>query len=157
MRWADQLIKLSNFELELLQARLADVMDRREGAEMKLAVLTAEGEAEIALARSDPEAGARRRMGAFNEGLKQRKGAVQRDIDTSGRRRDWGARRHRRSLRDAEEVRTGGRKRPRRRRQGNRPPRKRGPRRNRPEASGGSAVNFPSPLAGEGGRMEAVG
>jgi len=81
MRWADQLIKLSNFELELLQARLADVMDRREGAEMRLAILTAEGEAEIALARSDPEAGWR--MGAFNEGLKRRKFAVQRDIDTS--------------------------------------------------------------------------
>ena len=29
MRWADQLIKLSNFELELLQARLADVGERR--------------------------------------------------------------------------------------------------------------------------------
>ena len=26
MRWADQLIKLTNFELELLQTRLADVV-----------------------------------------------------------------------------------------------------------------------------------
>jgi flagellar FliJ protein len=79
MRWADQLIKLSNFELELLQARLAEVVDRRLAAELKLAVLTAEGEAELALARSDPEAGWR--MGAFAEGLKRRKSATQREID----------------------------------------------------------------------------
>ena len=38
MRWADQLIKLSNFELETLQARLADVVERRTKAELKLAV-----------------------------------------------------------------------------------------------------------------------
>ena len=50
MRWADQLIKLSNFELELLQVRLAAVVDRRTRAELKLAVLIAGGEAEIAIA-----------------------------------------------------------------------------------------------------------
>jgi flagellar FliJ protein len=81
MRWADQLIKLSNFELELLQARLADVMDRREGAETRLAILTAEGEAEMAFARADPESAWR--LGAFNEGLKRRKLGVQHEIDQS--------------------------------------------------------------------------
>jgi flagellar FliJ protein len=79
MRWADQLIKLSNFELELLQTRLSAIVERRERAEMKLVVLTAEGEAEIALARADPEAG--RSLGAFREGLKIRMAAAQRDID----------------------------------------------------------------------------
>ena len=79
MRWADQLIKLSNFELELLQRRLADVVERRTRAEMKLVVLFAEGEAELALARTDPEAG--RSMPAFRERLKLRKAAAQRDID----------------------------------------------------------------------------
>jgi flagellar FliJ protein len=79
MRWADQLIKLSNFELELLQTRLAEVVERRERAEMKLVVLTGEGEAEIALARSDPEAA--RSLAAFQEGLKLRKEAAQREID----------------------------------------------------------------------------
>ena len=79
MKWADQLIKLSNFELELLQTRLADVVDRRTRAELKLAVLVAGGEAEIALARTDPEAA--RSLGAYTEGLKQRKAAVQREID----------------------------------------------------------------------------
>jgi flagellar FliJ protein len=79
MRWADQLIKLSNFELELLQTRLAEIVERRERAEMKLVVLTAEGEAEIALAGVDPEAGWR--LGAFREGLKLRKAEAQRQID----------------------------------------------------------------------------
>jgi flagellar FliJ protein len=79
MRWADQLIKLSNFELEVLQTRLAQIVERREQAEMKLVVLTAQGEAEVALARTDPEAA--RSLAAFREGLKLRKAAAQRDID----------------------------------------------------------------------------
>lgn len=79
MRWADQLIKLSNFELEMLQARLGEVVERRTRAELKLAVLIAGGEAEIAIARSDPEAA--RGLSAYTEGLKQRKAAVQREID----------------------------------------------------------------------------
>jgi flagellar FliJ protein len=79
VRWADQLIKLSNFELETLQTRLADVVDRRTKAELKLAVLVAGGEAEIAIARTDPEAA--RGLAAYVAGLKQRKAAVQREID----------------------------------------------------------------------------
>src|ERR1700678_2609440 len=79
MRWADQLIKLSNFELETLQARLAAVVDRRVKAELKLAVLVAGGEAEIAIARRDPEAA--RSLGAYTEGLKLRKAAARREID----------------------------------------------------------------------------
>ena len=79
MRWADQLIKLSNFELDLLQVRLAQIVERRERAEMKLAVLIAEGEAEIAFARTDAEAA--RSLTAFREGLKLRKEAAQREID----------------------------------------------------------------------------
>jgi flagellar protein FliJ len=79
MRWADQLIKLSNFELEVLQTRLAQIVERREQAEMKLVLLTAQGEAEVALARTDPEAA--RSLAAFREGLKLRNAAAQRDID----------------------------------------------------------------------------
>jgi flagellar FliJ protein len=79
MRWADQLIKLTNFELELLQTRLADVVDRRTRAELRLVVLTAGGEAEIAIARTDPEAA--RSLAAYIVGLKQRKADVQREID----------------------------------------------------------------------------
>lgn len=79
MKWADQLIKLSNFELELLQARLAQAVEQRTRAELKLAVLVAGGEAEIAIARTDPEAA--RGLAAYTQGLKQRKAAVQREIE----------------------------------------------------------------------------
>jgi len=81
MKWADQLIKISNFELQVLQTRLSDVVERRIAAELKLAVLVAEGEAELALARSDPEAGWR--MAAFADGLRERKAAAQCAIDLS--------------------------------------------------------------------------
>ncbi|MGH6956355.1 MAG: flagellar export protein FliJ [Caulobacteraceae bacterium] len=79
MRWADQLVKLSNFELETLQARLAKIVERRVEAELKLAVLVAQGEAETALARADPEAAWR--LPAFNVGLKVRKAEALRRID----------------------------------------------------------------------------
>jgi len=79
MRWADQLIKLSNFELELLQIRLADIVERRERAEMRLVTLTAEGEAETEFARADAEAA--HSLAAFREGLKVRQAQAQREID----------------------------------------------------------------------------
>ena len=79
MRWADQLIKLSTFELEVLQTRLAAIVERRTAAEVRLAVLVAEGEAELAHARADPDYGWR--MAAFNEGLKLRKAKIQSEID----------------------------------------------------------------------------
>ena len=79
MRWAEQLIKLTTFELEVLQGRLAAIVERRTMAEMQLAVLIAHGEAELELARTDPESGWR--LAAFNEGLKLRKAKAQADID----------------------------------------------------------------------------
>jgi flagellar FliJ protein len=79
MRWADQLIKLSTFELEVLQVRLGEIVQRRTVAELRLAVLTAEGESEFAFARTNAEAA--RTLPAFNEGLKRRKAAAQAAID----------------------------------------------------------------------------
>jgi flagellar FliJ protein len=81
MRWADQLIKLSTFELEVLQGRLAAIVQRRQAAELRLAVLAAEGEAELALARQDPESAWR--LPAFNQALKLRKGKAQSDIEVA--------------------------------------------------------------------------
>src|SRR5579864_2452584 len=81
MRWTDQLIRLANYQLEVLQARLAEIVARRELAELRLATLTAEGEAEIALARRDPEAAWR--LGAFAEGLTVRKASARRAIDVA--------------------------------------------------------------------------
>ena len=40
--WAQSLIRISNYEVETLQKRLADINERRAAAEMKLAVLDAE-------------------------------------------------------------------------------------------------------------------
>ena len=79
MKWADQLIRLATYQLDVLQTRLTEVVGRREAAELRLAMLIAEGEAEIALARRDPEAAWR--LGAFAEGLKSRKTAARRAID----------------------------------------------------------------------------
>ena len=53
-RWAESLIKLSTYEVETLQKRLAEIADQRQQVEMKLAALQARGEAEQALARADP-------------------------------------------------------------------------------------------------------
>ena len=56
-RWAQSLIKLSNYEVETLQKRLAEIADLRGQIEMRLAVLQAQGEAEQAAAAQDPQNG----------------------------------------------------------------------------------------------------
>jgi flagellar FliJ protein len=56
-RWAQSLIKLSNYEVETLQKRLAEIADQRQQVEMRLAMLYAEGEAEQAAAAQDPQNG----------------------------------------------------------------------------------------------------
>jgi flagellar FliJ protein len=77
------LIRISTHEVETLQKRLAEIVDRRSTAELRLVVLEAEGEAELLRARDDAEAGWY--LAGFREGLKQRKAAVQADIDAIGR------------------------------------------------------------------------
>lgn len=79
MSWADSLIKLSTYEAEVLQKRLAEIVDRRVAAEMRLAMLQAEGEAEAAFSAQDAAAGIYR--AGFFEGLKIRKAKVQSEID----------------------------------------------------------------------------
>jgi flagellar FliJ protein len=56
-RWAHSLIKLSTYEVETLQKRLAEIADERRVLEMRLATLDAEGQAEQAAAANDPQAG----------------------------------------------------------------------------------------------------
>jgi flagellar FliJ protein len=53
-RWAQSLIKLSNYEVETLQKRLSEIAEQKSQVEMKLAVLQAQGEAEQAAAAQDP-------------------------------------------------------------------------------------------------------
>ncbi|WP_310542424.1 flagellar export protein FliJ [Phenylobacterium sp.] len=79
MSWADSLIKLSTYEVEILQKRLGEITDRRMAAEMKLVLLEAEGEAEAQRAREDAEHGWY--QVGFLEGLRVRKAATQVEIN----------------------------------------------------------------------------
>jgi len=76
--WAKSLIKISTYEVETLQKRMAEAVDRRAAAEVKLALLEAEGLAE-AQAAKDAEHGWYQ-IG-FLDGLRLRKAATQADID----------------------------------------------------------------------------
>jgi flagellar export protein FliJ len=78
--WAQSLIRISNYEVETLQKRLAEIAERRGGAEMKLAVLDAEAEGERARARSDAEAGMM--LQAYLSGWKTRKAAAEGALET---------------------------------------------------------------------------
>ena len=51
--WAQSLIRLTNYEVETLQKRMAEVVARRADAEMKLVILDAEAEAERGNATGD--------------------------------------------------------------------------------------------------------
>ena len=55
--WAQSLIRISNYEVETLQKRLAEVAARKAEAEMRVAVLDAEVEIERQNARLDPACG----------------------------------------------------------------------------------------------------
>ena len=79
MSWAESLIKLSTYEAEVLQKRLAEIVDRRVAAELKLAMLEAEGEAESAFSAQEAAAGIYR--AGFLDGLRIRKARVQSEID----------------------------------------------------------------------------
>jgi flagellar FliJ protein len=75
MSWSESLIKLATYEVEILQKRLAEVSGRRVGAEMKLAMLEAEGMAEAARADADPMSGLYR--AAYMDALRARKAEAQ--------------------------------------------------------------------------------
>lgn len=79
MSWTDSLIKLAGYEVEVLQKRLSEIVDRRIQAEMRLVMLEAEGESEALHARRNPEA-AQYHM-AFVEGLRARRALAQVEID----------------------------------------------------------------------------
>jgi flagellar FliJ protein len=76
--WAKSLIKLSTYEVETRQKRLAEISDRRQAAEMRLALLHAEGEAETAQAGRD--AASIHQLMAYLDALKARKARVETEI-----------------------------------------------------------------------------
>jgi flagellar FliJ protein len=79
MSWADSLIKLSGYEVETLQKRLSEIVERRIQAEMQIVLIEAEAEAEAAHARHDAEAGWY--QVGFLEGVRVRKAQTQIEID----------------------------------------------------------------------------
>lgn len=76
--WAQSLIRISNYEVETLQKRLAEIAERRAGAELRIAVLDSEAEGERNRARMDAEAGMM--LGAYLNGWKSRKAAAEGDL-----------------------------------------------------------------------------
>ena len=76
--WAQSLIRISNYEVETLQKRLAEVAGRRQDAEMKLAMQEARVEAERMNTSGDPQA--RLMLHAFLEGFKHRKAEAEAEI-----------------------------------------------------------------------------
>ena len=79
MSWSESLVKLATYEVENRQLRLAEIAKRRVDAEIRLAVMIAEGEAEAKRAGQDAESGWYH-IG-YADGLRIRKAALQAEID----------------------------------------------------------------------------
>ena len=70
-KWAASLIRISTHEVETLQKRLADIVEKRMAAELRVAMLDAEAEAEAKSAEGSAEAGWY--MIGYREGSKRRR------------------------------------------------------------------------------------
>jgi len=79
MSWSESLIKLAAYEVESRQLQLAEIAGRLAEAEMRLALLCAEGEAEARHAGENAEAGWYH-IG-YADGLRLRKAALQAQIE----------------------------------------------------------------------------
>lgn len=77
-QWANSLIRISGYEVETLQKRLADVVTRKSAAEMRIAVLDAEMEVQKTHAAEDSQAAMM--MPAYTTGWKIRKGLAESDL-----------------------------------------------------------------------------
>ena len=78
-KWAKSLIRLSTFEVETLQKRLAEVVTRRTHIEMKIATLDAEYQLECVKAAND--AALSHHLGAYKRGFKHRRDACAAELD----------------------------------------------------------------------------
>jgi flagellar FliJ protein len=78
-KWAHSLIRISTYEVETLQKRLAEITARRVSAEMRVAVLDAEREVERERAKDDPVAASL--MPAYLKGWSIRRTAAQAQAD----------------------------------------------------------------------------
>ena len=59
--WAQSLIRISNYEVETLQKRLAEITSKKASAEMRLAVLDAEADDDVDFTRWSCRSGSKRR------------------------------------------------------------------------------------------------
>ena len=71
MSWRESLIKIANHEVDTLQKRLTEVVDRREAAEMRVMMLDAQVESELGQIGGDPHLAFSR--GAYVAGMKLRR------------------------------------------------------------------------------------
>ena len=84
--WAQSLIRLTHYEVETLQKRMAEIAARRADAEMKLVMLEAEAEGEKAQASADPQHAAMLR--AYLNGWKLRRAEAEGMIEALKREED---------------------------------------------------------------------
>lgn len=84
--WAQSLIRISNYEVETLQKRLAEITARKADAEMRVVMLEAEAEAERERAREDTMAGMM--LGAYLDGWKLKKAAAEANVAVIGSEED---------------------------------------------------------------------
>lgn len=77
-KWAKSLIRISGYEVETLQKRLADITTRRAAAEMRLAVLDAEMEVERERAAVDAQQAMA--MTAYTQGWKLRRSIAESEL-----------------------------------------------------------------------------
>ncbi|ESQ76006.1 flagellar export protein FliJ [Asticcacaulis sp. AC402] len=85
-KWAKSLIRISTFEVETLQKRLAEVVTRRTHVEMKVATLDAEFELECVKAGND--VGMAYSLNAYKRGFKLRRDAAIADLELLAREED---------------------------------------------------------------------
>ena len=80
MSWRQSLIRISKHEVETLQKRLGEIVERRLAAELRLTVLEAEAESELAESRRDAELGWS--WPGFLAGVKLRRAHIAQQIET---------------------------------------------------------------------------
>jgi flagellar FliJ protein len=80
--WRQSLIRISTYEVEVLQKRLAEIVERRADAELRLTMLEAQAEAETEHARRDHDAAMR--LNAFMTGVRLRRSSLSDEIERIG-------------------------------------------------------------------------
>jgi flagellar FliJ protein len=78
-KWANSLLRISNHEVETLQKRLSEIVDRRVAVEMRIATLDAEVEDEVANRASYEASGLY--LAGYREGAKVRRTYLEAELE----------------------------------------------------------------------------